>query len=310
MNGSVALGVFLLLGSHDDPCLNAVRSALTARSCDGVIIRSPFIAPACSAWHFDGARSDTTITIAAESIPPEGVLVRDFRPSPPENSEAWALEDLLYNQAEAEAAMLGWLWGLPCPVIDRVPAWLWYGTRRPVISWGPLLRRCGLPPLDSVITGCDDEISPFLSQQGGAASEQLTGTGDRYLAQEADAQRLTDTARMMPLRLTELHEGAWRGCVAGPRVVWDDGTASGARLFDSRLRAFSAAAGLAFVEFIITTDETPRVVDVNIRPRFELFGEAAQWAIAEALADELKRRSGDPEWPESFDAIRHDSDLR
>ena len=66
----------------------------------------------------------------------------------------------------------------------------------------------------------------------------------------------------------------------------------------SRLRAFSAAAGLAFVEFIITTDETPRVVDVDIRPRFELFGEAAQWAIAEALADELKRRSGDPEWPE------------
>ena len=86
---------------------------------------------------------------------------------------------------------------------------------------------------------------------------------------------------MMPLRLTELHEGAWRGCVAGPRVVWDDGTASG-REFNSRLRAFSAAAGLAFVEFIIAADETPRVVDVDIRPRFELFGEAAQWAIAEA----------------------------
>src|SRR5262249_10859845 len=150
------------------------------------------------------------------------------------------------NCAEAQAAMLGWLWGLPCPVINRVPAWLWYGTQRPIISWGSLLRRCGLPPLDSVITDCAKEISRFLSQHGGAAADQLTGTGDRYLAQEADTQRLTDTARMMPLRLTKLHEGAWRVCVAGPRLVWDEGTPTEARLFDSRLRDFSVAAGLAF----------------------------------------------------------------
>jgi hypothetical protein len=259
-----------------------------------MIIHSPFTAPACSAWHFDGTRSDTTITIAAESIAPEGVLVRDFLPSLPENPEAWAQEDLLYNQAEAEAAMLGWLWGLPCPVIDRVPAWLWYGTHRPVISWGRLLRRCGLPPLDSVITGCAEEISRFLSQHGGAAGEQIIGTGDRYLAQEVDKQRLMDTARLMPVRLTELHEGAWRACVAGSQLVWDDDTPTEARLFDSRLRAFAAAAGLAFVEFIITSGETPRIVDVDSRPRFGLFGEAAKRAIADGLAEALARGSGVP----------------
>jgi hypothetical protein len=287
VNGSVALGVFLLLGSHDDPCLHAVRSVLAARSYDSVIIRHPFTAPACTAWHFDVTRSDTTITIAGESIFAEGVLVRDCHVSPPETPESWTQEDLLYNQAEAEAALLGWLWGLPCPVIDRMPAWLWYGTQRLVISRGPLLRRCGLPPLDSVITDCADEISQFLSRHGGAAGEQLAGTGNRYLAQEADTQRLTDTARMMPLRLTELHEGAWRGCIAGPQLVWDDGTPTEARLLDSRLRAFASAAGLSFVEFIVTSGETPRIVDVDARPRFGLFGEAAKRAIVEGLVEAL-----------------------
>jgi hypothetical protein len=145
-----------------------------------------------------------------------------------------------------------------------------------------------------VITGCAEEICCFLSQYGGAACEQLTGTGDRYLVQEADTQSLTDTARIMPLRLTQLHEGAWRACVAGPELVWDDGAPTEARLFDSRLRAFVAAAGLTFVEFIITSDENPRIVDLTTRPRFRLFGDDARRTIAEGLAEALTRGSGVP----------------
>src|ERR1700737_5582840 len=131
--------MFLLLGASDDPCLVAVTGALAARSREALIIRHPFMDQACAAWRFDSVRSNTRLTIDGKAISLDGVLAARHTPQPLMPSEQWSQADLLYNQAEGEAALLGWLWGLSCPVIDRLPAWLWYRMPRPVLAWASLL---------------------------------------------------------------------------------------------------------------------------------------------------------------------------
>ena len=285
--------MFVLLGPLDDPCLTAVAGAVAARSREARIIDNPFTGQACTAWRFDSTESETALAIERRRIAVDGVLVARRAAQSVMPSEQWSIADLLYNQAEVDAALLGWLWGLRCPVIDRLPAWLWYRTRRPMLAWASLLKRSGLPPLDSIVSGDVKALTEFLKRQDGAAMESLAG-GTRLLVHESEATQMFETAGMAPVRLTELHQGAWRACVAGSHLVWDDGTPNAAHDLSSRLRAVAATIGLSFVEFIVTAGDTPRMVDIEVPPRFELFGANAQHAIAEALAEALVRRSGLP----------------
>ena len=228
--------MFVLLGASDDPCLLAVSRALAARSRETLTISHPFMDPACTAWRFDSRRSDAVLTIAGETVAIDGVLAARRIPSTVAPSAEWSQQDLAYNQAEVEAALLGWLWGLPCPVIDRPPAWSWYGMRRPILVWGPLLRQHGLPALDSVVTGDAGEITQFLAPQGGAAIELTNGYGARHLVPQTRANEIAEHAPLAPIRLTELHQGAWRACVAGPQLIWDDGTPDAAKPLSARDR--------------------------------------------------------------------------
>ena len=278
--------MFLLLGAPDDPCLVAVTGALAARSREALIISHPFMDQACAAWSFDSGRSNTSLTIDGEAISLDGVFAARRAAQPGAPAEQWSQADLLYNQAETEAALLGWLWGLPCPVIDRLPAWLWYRTRRPVLAWAALLEQSGLPPLDSIISGDATALTQFMERHGGAALESLAG-GARQLVDESEAAQISATAQMAPVRLTTLHQGAWRACLAGPHLVWDDGTPHQARDLSPKLLSFAASTGLSFLEFIVTSADTPRMVDIDVRPKFDLFGPDAQAAIADGLADAL-----------------------
>jgi hypothetical protein len=278
--------MFLLLGAPDDPCLVAVTGALAARSREALIIRHPFMDQASVAWRFDSERSDTSLTIGGEQIVVDGVFAARHAAQPEAPDEQWSQADLLYNQAEAEAALLGWLWGLPYPVIDRLPAWLWYRTRRPVLAWAPLLKQSGLPPLDSIISGNAEALVQFVQRQGGAAMESLAGSA-RQLVDESEATQISATAQMAPVRLTALHQGAWRACLVGSQLVWDDGTPRQARDLSPKLQSFAASTGLSFLEFIVTSGDATRMVDIDVRPKFELFGPDAQGDIANGLADAL-----------------------
>jgi hypothetical protein len=278
--------MFILLGASDDPCLSAIARALAQRSRGARIVRHPFLEPANTAWCFDSTKSENTLTIGGERIVVDGVFATRRTAQPVAPAERWSQADLLYNQAEGEAALLGWLWGLSCPVIDRLPAWLWYRTRRPVLAWASLLRQSGLPPLDGIISGDAKALAQFMLRQGGGALESLVG-GARQLVDESEAEQISETSQMAPVRLTELHQGAWRACLVGPHLVWDDGTPREASDLSPKLRTFAASTGLSFLEFIVTSGDTPRMVDIEARPRFELFGPEAQRAIADALADAL-----------------------
>ena len=52
-------------------------------------------------------------------FPVIGLLVRDtFWPA----LDEWSPKDAQYMVAEMQATLLGWLWNLPCMVINRLPA--------------------------------------------------------------------------------------------------------------------------------------------------------------------------------------------
>ena len=78
-----------------------------------------------------------------------GVLVRSTGWLDP---TGWAPADHAYMQSETQAALLACLTGLSCPVINRASASLWYRPRNPLLGWLPLLRRCGLPAPETILT--------------------------------------------------------------------------------------------------------------------------------------------------------------
>jgi 1-acyl-sn-glycerol-3-phosphate acyltransferase len=49
-----------------------------------------------------------------------------MRKCPFVHKEGWAPDEATYIHAEKEATLLGWIWGLPCPVINRYPPELWF----------------------------------------------------------------------------------------------------------------------------------------------------------------------------------------
>ena len=141
-----------------------------------------------------------------------------------------------------------------------------------------------------MITANAQQITRFMARQGGAAIDPAI-EGARQLVDANAITELCDRARQAPVRLSELHQGAWRACLAGTRLIWDDSTPPQAAALAPRLHAFAARAGLSFVELVVTADAAPRTVDIEARARYELFGPRAQRAIADALADTLVEAS-------------------
>jgi hypothetical protein len=283
--------MLLLLGQPDDTCLLAVEAALRERGRAGAIMSSPFARPGRASWSFPASSGcHIMLRTGSRPIPVEGVLCRGIGLSaaPSSDGPGWTMEDLAYMRAEADAALLGWLSGVPCRVVDRLPAWLCYNVRPAVLGWAMTLAECGLPPLDAVTTDDSAAITALLEAPGaGAAWVPFTGAGARYMAGAASLPGLTETARLTPLHLSALHDGAWRACVLGARdVVWDDATPHNATALDPLLRRFAAAVALDAVELVMTAAPPglARTVEVSARPNFEAFGPVARVKIAAGLA--------------------------
>ena len=150
----------------------------------------------------------------------------------------WAPEDHAYMQAEMLAATLAWLAGLPCPVVNRPSAALWYRGRASLLAWRPLLRRCGLPVPEQVITNDPAEARAFgrrLAADGvaGAIYAPLTGETGYLVATDAAWQGLADLQERSPVCLSEPHGAAAPACIVGGQIVL--GPRSAAR--DPRARA-------------------------------------------------------------------------
>lgn len=280
--------MFMLIGQPDDACLRAVEAVLRERGHTAAIISSPFARPARSTWSIPASPAFNTTLRAGAPVEIEGVLCRGIgeAAAPAPDAPGWTADDLAYMRAEADAALLGWLTGLPCRVVDRVPAWLWYNTRPALHGWSGTLAAAGLAPLDAVTTADPAAITALLEGPG-TAWMPLTGFGARYPVGPVALPELIETARLTPVHLSTAHHGAWRACVLGAQhIVWDDATPAPAQALDPLLRRFAASAGLDAVELVVTAAPPgeARTIDLAARPRFDIFGPAAQASIADRLA--------------------------
>jgi hypothetical protein len=291
--------VHLLLGYPGDPCCLSVRAALEARNFPVRIVANPLAHPSRFAWRLDNERSASQLVWDEE--PPvldehiTGVLVRSTGWIDP---SGWRPDDLAYVQAETQAALLGWLWSLACPVVNRYPPAMWYRVQAPLLSWQPLLRRCGLPTVETLVTNVEEEARAFgqrLAREGVAGTVYGPLTSDaRYLVTgEEDWSGLAAMQGYAPVCLTYPHGATQSVCVVGERVVWEGEPSSEVVLLESALRRFARTAGLTFVELALApTSNGVCTIAVEPYPRFERFGDAARQQIVEEIVQLLMPEAG------------------
>ena len=91
--------------------------------------------------------------------------------------------------------MLGWLWSLPCIVVNRYRASLWYRPHCSVHAWRPVLRRVGLLPPSLVISSVEAGTQAFATELSAAGVP-----GAVYTPLTSRAQDLRTAMRAMGRR--------------------------------------------------------------------------------------------------------------
>ena len=224
-----------------------------------------------------------------------GVLVRRAAWIDP---RGWRPADLAYVQAEAQAALLAWLWSLRCPVVNRCVPAIWYRPRAHLLSWQKLLERCGLPVLDTLVTNVEEEARRFgrrLAAGGveGVVYGAVTSDARYLIASDDDWGGLAALQRITPVLLAPPHGEAELVCVVGERVIWGREPAAERARLETGLRSFAAAADLAFVTVTLAPASSRTcVVAVETNPELEAFCEAAKQEIVEGIVELLTGTSG------------------
>lgn len=276
----------LVLGHPDDSCCAGVLAKFRARGLPARLLPDLLAPPARLVWHLDDAGLDSRL--ALDGLTPEtisSVLVRDAGRLDP---AGWDFADHAYMQAETQAALLAWLAGLPCPVINRASAALWYRPRMPMLAWRPLLRRAGLPTPETLLTNDPAKARDFgrrleADGAGGAVFTPLTEDG-AWLVTGSDWSGLAALQELAPVCLTEPHGPAQSACVVGDRIVWDGAPPPEAGVLAPSLLGLAEAAGLTLIEVAVAPVRRGRAV-VLVEPlvRLDRFHAPARERILDAL---------------------------
>ena len=243
--------MYLFFGQTDDAlCLN-LRQALEERGLQVRVFSDPFAESIRFSWRVGSSSMSSTLVFedGTRLVDREisGILLR--------RTEALATartnpDDRRYIRAEIEAATLGWIWALPCPVVNRVPAWLWYDQRPPARFWSRLLWTHGLQEV--------------------RCSERETELSD------LDGFGSLDSAVPSPVYC--------RACVIGSAVVWNFARPANLYGYENALIEFTRCAGLSFLEVAFAkTSEGTGVKELDPFPDLNRFCGSSACAITETL---------------------------
>lgn len=280
----------LILGHPQDACCAGVLARMEARGLPARLLATPLESPARFAWRLDG--EGLTTHLALDDGPPidvASVLVRSTGWLAP---DGWEPADHAYMQSETQATLLAWLAGLPCPVVNRSSAALWYRPLNPLVMWRPLLRRCGLPTPEQVVTDDADTARAFggrLEAAGvpGAVCTSLT-RDVAWLVGRGDWAGLAAAQARTPVCLTEPHGRTRCACIVGREVIWDGPPSPEEASLEPGLLRLASEAGLDFLEVAAAPlRRGPAVVLVEPLPRLDGFGPAARAKILDSLTSLL-----------------------
>lgn len=280
----------LIVGQAGDSCSSGVLARLVARGCPVRLVGSPLAAPARLAWRLDGDGLTSRLGHDEGDEEIESVLVRG---TPWVDPTGWGPEDHAYVQAEMLAATLAWLAALPCPVVNRPSAALWYRGRGSLLAWRPLLRGCGLRAPEQVITNDPAAARSFgdalaADGVGGAVLSPLTSESRFAVATDAAWQGLAELQERSPVCLSEPHGATLPACVLGGQVVWDRDPPAGFRALEPRLVRLAATAELDFLEVVTAPLRGgPGVVLVEPMPVLEHFVPATRDRVLDRLTELL-----------------------
>jgi hypothetical protein len=218
----------------------------------------------------------------------------------------WQTEDLSYMQTETQAALLGWIWSLSCPVVGRMHASIWYRPQVPITYWQPQLARCGLPVPEALVTNVEQEARKFGDRMVVGAVYGPFSTSDRYLiATDEDWTGLAALQRRAPVCLLEPHGSTHCVCIVGTSVVWDSQPTPAQASLSAGLTRFAECTGLNFVEFAVADISSgPCVVLVNPLPNVERYTADAQEQIISTLVDLLTSETNQDSPASYFEAFQ------
>jgi hypothetical protein len=253
--------MFLLIGQINDALAADVRRALEEREVEVCAISDLFVETTNFSWCLTSTQTSSTLTLADETcLSGDDISGVFFRRSIDWKLRGVSSGDENYIQAEMQAAVLGWIWSLRCPVINRPPAWLWYCPKPPLQSWERLLRENGfkLPDLSGLDRGMGS---------GKGTIDQLSG----------------DTSGSAVCN---------RGCVIGQVVVWNHLATENLVRFENALIKFAHDSGLCFVEIEVESgNDGVTVREIDAFPDLSSFCPANRATIAEHLARSLTDKS-------------------
>ena len=283
--------MYLLIGYENDPCIHIVCTCLRNHGQMVYTIAEPLSGDTSLCWAFDTAHSQSSLRwydgslIAGSAL--RGVLVRGT--GEPTNPDGWDPADLAYVRVETQAALLAWLQSLPCPVVNRLTADLWFQPRRPLVAWHKLLVRCGLPTLAVQVTNDLATAQRFADRWHGELIYAPLTSSVRYPV--VMTQQSTELARLMehlPVTLIEPYQGTTcYATIIGQRVIWSAGSGLAVterEVLEAGLRQLARVLQIDLVQVeLLVGVYGPRCIDVHIFPQFAVHSSDEQVAIAEGI---------------------------
>ena len=209
----------------------------------------------------------------------------------------WNEQDLPYAYAEAQAALLGWLWSLRCPVINRLPARLWYGNPMPLAAWQPLLRQAGFTAGPMTISNVAPALRRFADPGSGAvytplASSQcylVASDSECYLvASDSEWQGIEKLTTLVPVCLSKPHPQPVHVCAVGSRSFWNTVPPADAGALERSVARLRNLLKLDWLSVALARfDDSWHVAGVEVLPQLCAFDATMRAEIVGVLVDRL-----------------------
>ena len=294
---------FLLIGHATDSVCRLVGEALDALGCEVIRTAAPLAAPFALGWRIDtDPCCDARTWRDADRLPRQiaGVLVRSSGECI--DPDRWDPLDLAYVRTETQAALIAWLWSLPCPVVNRPGADLWFRPSHSYSEWHERLARCGLPVAPVCYTNEIGVARDFAAQWAGRATYVPFTSPSRYpLATAHDWDELARLVSYVPVCLIAPASHSTHATVVGDRVVFDREDAGAIGALEPGLVRLARELELDFVQVEIAIGSSgPHCVKADPYPVVERHDAAARSTIVarlvELLLDDARiHRTGPPE---------------
>ena len=292
--------MYLIVGSETDPLSQRVADTLRGRGRRVAVTPEPLAGAGTFSWRLDDQHSQSNLRLATGPDVPgtalRGVLVRAMgRPTKP---EGWSPDDFAYVQSETQAALLAWLWSLPCVVVNRPTADLWFRPERSYLEWRPLLVRSGLPTLSIQIGNDPAAARAFADRWSDAVVYAPLTSFARYAID--DEQQWAEVGKVMafvPVCLVEpSSDPTCRACLVGREVIWDGSADPGGHereVLERGLRRLATALQLEVLEIEVRRGRAGLCcVGVNLYPNLESYADSRGELLAARVADTLDGSQG------------------